>query len=88
MMVHDIRQGSCDFADYSGLKHRMCWTVGLASDHGTDRKKVIKKSDIWMLRILLDDEVCVWFEAGSWNKRPPLFGVAKDTYKMVMALYS
>lgn len=87
-VVHDIRQGKCDFADYFGDKHKMIWTVGLSNNSQLDKKKVIRKTSIWLLKITVDDEPVVWFEAGNWNKRPPLIGVARDAYKMVMALYS
>jgi len=83
----NIRQGKCEFADSFGVKHTMIWTVGLAKG-GCDKKSLIRKTDIWLLRILVDEQLCVWFESGAWNCRPPLLGIARDAYKMVMALYS
>lgn len=88
MKSTDIRQGKCDFADYNGEKHKMTWTVGVTNDSSADRKKLIRKTDIWLLRILIDDKLVTWFETGEWNRRPPIFGVGRDVYKMVLALYS
>ena len=84
----DIRQGRCDFADYCGDKHTMVWTVGIDSDLKCDKKSLIKKTNIWLLRVSVDDKTCVWFDRGTWNKRPPLFGVARDAYKVILTLYS
>lgn len=86
--MNDIRQGKCDFADYEGDKHRVIWTVGLDSNGRFDRKQLIKNTDIWMLKVIVDDELCVWFADGKWNKRPPFFGIARDAYKMLLVLYS
>lgn len=86
--MNNIRQGRCDFADREGRKHSVVWTVGLAPAGPVDRKKLIRKTDICITMIRIDDELCIWFEYGRWNKRPPLWGVARDVYKMVLALYS
>lgn len=85
--MNNIRQGRCEFADYEGNKHRMTWTVGIDGDLGMDRKRLIKKTSIWALRISIDDETSTWFEDGRWKKRPPLFGIARDAYKVILTLY-
>lgn len=82
-----IRQGKCEFADYDGRKHHMTWTVGIDGDMKLDKKSLIKKTNIWKLRIIMDDEPCAIFEEGRWIKRPPLFGVARDAYKVILTLY-
>ena len=87
-MVTGVRQGRCEFADMNNKKRKMIWTVGIDYDLRIDKKHKIPKSDLWMLKIQIDDEVCAWFDEGSWKKRPPLFGVARDAYKVVRTLYS
>ena len=86
--MNPIRQGRCEFADYDGNKHKMVWTVGVDDAGKLDPKKMIKKTNIYILKILIDDELCASFEEGRWKRRPPLFGVAKDAYKVVRTLYS
>lgn len=83
-----IRHGRCEFADYEGKKHLVVWIVKLDWDIRTDKKMRIKNTDIVMLRIIIDDKPCAWFEEGKWKKRPPLFGADKNVYRMVLALYS
>lgn len=87
-MSSNIRQGRCDFADRDGRKHTMVWTVSLDTDWRYDKKQRIRKTDILTLMLRIDDEKTVSFEFGTWNKRPPLFGVARDAYRMLLALYS
>lgn len=87
-MNTNIRQGKCEFADYNGEKHKLVWMVGVADSVKADRKTMIRKTDIWYLRILIDDRLCVGFENGEWARRPPLFGVGRNVYRMVLALYS
>ena len=82
-----IRQGKCEFADYDGRKHQMTWTVGIDGDMQRDQKHLIKKTNIWKLLITIDGERSASFEDGRWNKRPPLFGVARDAYKVILTLY-
>ena len=86
--MNDIRQGKCEFADYNGKKHTMVWMVGVDCDPKTDRKKLIRKTDIWLLNITIDDEQCAKFEDGVWKKHPPHFGIPRRAYQMILSLYS
>ena len=86
--MRNVRQGKCDFSDYGGQKHTMTWTVEMTGNMKVDKRKLIKKTDICMLRIMMDDTVCISFDEGVWHRRPPLFGLGRDAYNMVMALYS
>ena len=82
-----IRQGKCEFADYDGRKHQITWIVGIDGYLQMDQKRLIKKTNIWKLLITIDGERSASFENGQWNKRPPLFGVARDAYRVILTLY-
>lgn len=86
--MNDVRHGKCEFADFHGEKRLVTWVVRLDLDGKTGPKKRIKKTDVWMLKIMLDNELCVLFEDGRWKRRPPLFGAARDAYRLVMSVYS
>ena len=86
--MKDIRQGKCEFGDYAGDKHTMVWTVSIDSELKCSKKQLIKKTNICRLGIMVDDKLVAFFEEGRWKKRPPLFGIARDAYRVVLTLYS
>ena len=87
--MDDIRQGRCEFADYYGNKHEAVWTVGIDARRKKPEKELIKKTDIWLLQIMVDGELCVRFERGTYFKHLPLFNpTARKVHKMVLSLYS
>ena len=87
-MNEDIWQGRCEFSDYYGHKHKVVWNVGIDKFNIRPAGTKLRKTDIWLLQITMDDDRVAWFKNGQWSKRPPLFGLPRRLYHLVIGLYS